>query len=113
MNHVVTKAAAAAALLLPTLVFAHTGTHGHEGLIAGLWHPFTGVDHLLAMFAVGLWSALAVRPVWLAPLTFVTLLTVGAAGARAADRQPSAAAMDIERRAGGRICLLSRRRAWR
>lgn len=81
MKNVLAKTAAVASLLLPALVFAHTGNtgiHDHEGLVAGLWHPFTGVDHLVAMLAIGLWSALVVRPVWLAPLAFVALLTVGA-----------------------------------
>ena len=35
-------------------------------------------DHLAAMLAVGVWSALAVRPAWLAPAAFVALLAVGA-----------------------------------
>lgn len=70
------------ALLLPVVALAHTGGdgHSHTGLLAGLLHPFTGADHLAAMLAVGLWSALAVRPVWVAPLAFVLLLTAGAAG---------------------------------
>ncbi|GKT25775.1 HupE/UreJ family protein [Acidovorax sp. SUPP3334] len=82
---------AAALLLLPVLAFAHPG-HGAEdalhadagfldGLVhpfTGLVHPFTGLDHLAAMLAVGVWSALAVRPVWLAPAAFVALLTAGA-----------------------------------
>ena len=71
-----------AAATLPTLAFAHAGgsEHAHLGFVAGLLHPFTGADHLAAMLAVGLWSALAVRPVWIAPLAFVLLLAVGAVG---------------------------------
>lgn len=37
---------------------AHTGIGAGHGLLAGLAHPFTGVDHLLAMVAVGLWAGL-------------------------------------------------------
>ncbi len=72
--------ALAALFLLPALASAHTddAAHGHSGLLAGLLHPFTGLDHLAAMLAVGVWSALAVRPVWLAPAAFVALLAVGA-----------------------------------
>ncbi|WCM94484.1 HupE/UreJ family protein [Acidovorax sp. NCPPB 2350] len=75
---------AAAAVLLalaPALAFAHVGdgtAHGHAGFLQGFAHPFTGLDHLAAMLALGVWSALAVRPVWLAPAAFVALLTVGA-----------------------------------
>jgi urease accessory protein len=81
MNKLVTRSLTAASLLLPALVFAHTGAdagHDHGALSSGLLHPFTGLDHLAAMLAVGLWSALAVRPVWLAPAAFVSLLAAGA-----------------------------------
>lgn len=66
--------------LLPALAWAHTGHAGHGpgGLLQGLLHPITGPDHLAAMLAVGVWSALAVRPAWLAPAAFVALLAVGA-----------------------------------
>ncbi|GKS96972.1 HupE/UreJ family protein [Acidovorax sp. SUPP2825] len=75
---------AAALLLLPALAFAHPGhgaqdaLHADAGFLDGLVHPFTGLDHLAAMLAVGVWSALAVRPVWLAPAAFVALLVAGA-----------------------------------
>ncbi|MBX9870372.1 MAG: HupE/UreJ family protein [Burkholderiaceae bacterium] len=71
-----------AALLLPALALAHTGggAHTHEAASfhAGLLHPLTGLDHLAAMVALGLWSALALRRVWLAPAAFVLMLAVGA-----------------------------------
>ena len=71
-------------LLWPALpALAHTGAlgdHVHPGFMAGLLHTFTGIDHLAAMLAVGVWSALAVRPVWVAPLAFVALLGAGALG---------------------------------
>lgn len=47
---------AAALLLAPALAFAHPG-HGDNGLMAGISHPLGGIDHLLAMVAVGLWAA--------------------------------------------------------
>lgn len=43
---------AAALLLAPALAFAHPG-HGDNGLVAGISHPLGGIDHLLAMVAVG------------------------------------------------------------
>lgn len=44
-------------------VSAHTGdaAHAHTGFLAGWVHPFTGLDHLAAMVAVGLWSALTTQ----------------------------------------------------
>jgi len=47
---------AVALLLTPALAFAHPG-HGDSGLVAGISHPIGGLDHLLAMVAVGLWAA--------------------------------------------------------
>lgn len=43
-------------LLMPALAFAHSGHDHHSGFMAGLLHPVSGVDHLLAMLAVGLWA---------------------------------------------------------
>lgn len=62
------------------VVLAHTGRPGHlhAGFVDGALHPLTGIDHLVAMLAVGAWSALAVRQVWAAPLAFVALLACGA-----------------------------------
>ena len=57
---------------------AHPG-HNVSGLAAGLMHPFSGLDHLLAMVAVGLWAAQGGgRKVWLLPATFMAMLAVGA-----------------------------------
>lgn len=74
-----------AAALLPVLAVAHTGAtpdHAHTNFIAGLLHPLTGMDHLLAMLALGVWSALALRRVWLAPAAFVAMLAMGALASR-------------------------------
>lgn len=49
-----------------------------HGLSAGLLHPLTGLDHLLAMVAVGLFAARASRPL-LAPATFVLAMALGLA----------------------------------
>jgi urease accessory protein len=68
--------------IAPALAFAHTGDgslHDH-GFATGFAHPFTGLDHLGAMLAVGLWSALAQRGknVLVAPVSFAGLLLIGA-----------------------------------
>lgn len=63
---------------ISSTAFAHPG-HGASGLAAGLLHPFTGMDHLLAMLAVGLWAAQSGgRKVWLLPAAFMSMLTAGA-----------------------------------
>jgi urease accessory protein len=57
---------------------AHTG-HGTSSLMEGLLHPF-GPDHLLAMVAVGTWSAAALpaRQAWQGPAAFMLALAAGA-----------------------------------
>jgi urease accessory protein len=67
---------------LPVAAQAHTGVHP-LGLIdsagAGFVHPFSGLDHLLTMIAVGLWAAsLGGRAVWAVPSAFIALMAVGA-----------------------------------
>lgn len=79
--------------VLPLTASAHgaPGEHAHAGFLAGFAHPFTGVDHLLAMVAVGLWSALGDRGAprrLLAPLAFLLLLLAGALAARAGVALP-------------------------
>ncbi|MBV4460586.1 HupE/UreJ family protein [Pseudomonas sp. COR58] len=69
--------AAAALLLAPALAFAHPG-HGDSGLVAGISHPVGGLDHLLAMLAVGLWAAQQRGAARLAlPCTFVGTMLIG------------------------------------
>ncbi|MBG6073406.1 MULTISPECIES: HupE/UreJ family protein [unclassified Polaromonas] len=61
---------------------AHMGTdpaaHAEIGFADGLQHPFTGLDHLAAMLAVGFWSALSARRLWSGPLAFAAMLLAGA-----------------------------------
>lgn len=74
-----------------SLALAHPG-HGdaaHQGFAQGLLHPFTGLDHLAAMLAVGLWSAGATRRPWLAPAVFVLMLLAGALLAQAGLALPA------------------------
>jgi urease accessory protein len=59
--------------------FAHPG-HGVGGFTAGLAHPFSGLDHLLAMVAVGIWAVQGGgRRVWLLPAAFMSMMAAGAA----------------------------------
>ena len=70
-----------AALLLaawPLLGWAHTDSGRADGLLAGLLHPVSGLDHVLAMVAVGLWGAqLGAPAIWLLPLTFPLVMAFG------------------------------------
>jgi len=47
---------ALAAVLVPATGFAHPGHDSVSGIMAGLMHPWTGLDHVAAMLAVGLWA---------------------------------------------------------
>jgi urease accessory protein len=68
---------AAALLLLPSLAQAHPG-HDAAGFSHGFAHPFSGLDHLLAMLAVGLWAAqMGGRARWAVPATFVGVMALG------------------------------------
>jgi urease accessory protein len=72
--------AAVATAGFSTAAFAHIGDHSHMSFTEGLLHPFSGLDHVLAMVAVGLWaSQLGGRALWLLPLTFPVVMAVGAA----------------------------------
>ena len=76
----VARLASLAVLLLATgAAQAHTG-HGTSGVLEGLVHPF-GLDHLLAMVAVGVWSvsALPANQAWRGPAMFMLALVVSAA----------------------------------
>jgi len=63
-------------LLAPGYVLAHEADHG--GFISGVMHPVLGLDHLLAMMAVGVLSAqMGGKAVWTVPATFVGVMLVG------------------------------------
>jgi urease accessory protein len=73
-------AAALGAILLPTAAWAHPGHDATLGFGAGFVHPATGLDHVLAMIAVGLFAAnLGGRALWAVPLSFVSVMAVGGA----------------------------------
>jgi urease accessory protein len=62
----------------PALASAHTEAGRAEGFLAGLHHPVSGLDHVLAMVSVGLWGAqLGAPAVWLLPVTFPMVMAFG------------------------------------
>ncbi len=77
---------ASVTLLLTATAQAHPGHDGDHGggltwdFTGGLVHPLGGLDHLLAMVAVGVWAAhLGGRARWAVPAAFMAALAVGAA----------------------------------
>ncbi|MET0498750.1 MAG: HupE/UreJ family protein [Steroidobacteraceae bacterium] len=64
---------------LPGLAFAHPGPHHAVDSWSGFLHPLTGIDHLLAMLAVGLWSVqLGRKAMWVLPAVFPVAMLLGA-----------------------------------
>jgi len=71
----------------PVAASAHVGAGDTHDFVHGFSHPLGGIDHVLAMVAVGLFAAqLGGRALWLLPFTFVSVMTVagiaGMAGAK-------------------------------
>jgi urease accessory protein len=66
------------ALLAQTSLMAHTGVGAVSGFAAGFGHPIGGLDHVLAMVAVGLWAAqMGGRALWAVPAAFVGMMLFG------------------------------------
>ena len=71
-----------------TAALAHTGEGAHtHGFLSGFAHPFTGLDHLLAMVSVGAWSVRQQNAKWL-PATFIGALMAGMAAGAAGYAAP-------------------------
>lgn len=69
----------ALAALLAGPAAAHTG-QDVNGLVAGLSHPISGADHIVAMIAVGMWGGILGRPaIWLLPVVFPLMMAVSGA----------------------------------
>ena len=70
--------AAFALLLVPATVFGHQETGSITGIVSGLKHPVSGMDHVLAMISVGLWGAqLGAPAVWVLPVAFPMVMAFG------------------------------------
>ena len=66
--------------LVPGTASAHTETGTVGGFISGFKHPINGLDHIVAMVAVGLWGAfLGGRAMWLLPVVFPMVMAFGGA----------------------------------
>lgn len=72
-----------AAAVLPATALvaaAHTGEATGLGFVDGFLHPLTGLDHMAAMVAVGLWGAfLGATATWVLPVAFPLVMAAGGA----------------------------------
>jgi len=67
-----------AGILAPSLASAHVESGQAAGFLAGLGHPVSGLDHVLAMIAVGLWGAVLGLPaIWVLPVAFPMVMAFG------------------------------------
>ncbi|WGR75106.1 MULTISPECIES: HupE/UreJ family protein [unclassified Bradyrhizobium] len=77
-RHTINALTAIAILALAQPAFAHEQAGVGGGLVQGLLHPLTGVDHLIAMVAVGIWGAqLGAPAIWVLPITFPLVMALG------------------------------------
>src|SRR5207237_4311060 len=59
---------------------AHSAGDSAAGFAAGVLHPLSGLDHLLAMVSVGIWGAeLGAPAIWLLPIAFPLIMAMGGA----------------------------------
>lgn len=66
-------------LLAPAVALAHVGQGDVQGgFLSGLAHPVMGLDHVIAMVAVGMWGAqLGAPAIWVLPVTFPLVMAFG------------------------------------
>lgn len=66
-------------LLWAQNAWAHVEGGQATGFLTGLQHPWSGLDHILAMIAVGLWGAQLGKPaIWILPIAFPMMMAMGA-----------------------------------
>jgi urease accessory protein len=74
------RLAVATMMLLASVqpVLAHPQVGQVQGFATGFGHPMSGLDHVVAMIAVGLWGAQLGSPaLWLLPVTFPMVMAFG------------------------------------
>jgi urease accessory protein len=65
-------------VLWPLYAWAHVGSGEAGGFLTGLQHPVSGLDHVVAMIAVGLWGAQLGNPaLWVLPVVFPMMMAGG------------------------------------
>jgi len=65
-------------LLIARMALAHSTEGAAGGFLSGFLHPVFGLDHVIAMAAVGLWGAFLGPPaIWLLPVVFPMVMALG------------------------------------
>lgn len=100
-----------AASLIAAPALAHTGHGETSGFVHGLTHPVLGMDHLLAMLAVGLWSGFVLPGrFWVGAGAFMAAMVLGAGASWAGIAFPGVEmAITVSVLAFGLLTLMSRR----
>jgi urease accessory protein len=82
MKKSLATAVAIGATLAPGIALAHPGVEHVHDAVHGFLHPLGGIDHILAMVAIGVFAAQLGGPaIWLVPLAFVGTMAAAGAGA--------------------------------
>jgi urease accessory protein len=76
--HLLLALSAASAFGLSVNAYGHEGEGSAGGVISGMSHPVSGLDHVVAMVAVGVWGAQLGKPaIWLLPVAFPMVMAIG------------------------------------
>jgi urease accessory protein len=76
--HLRSLAVLALALQFSQVADAHIRKGEASGFLSGVRHPISGLDHVLAMIAVGLWGAqLGAPAIWVLPVAFPMVMALG------------------------------------
>jgi len=114
MSHLYGIALLVVGVVLSNVVHAHIGVHAIGSFETGLLHPFSGMDHAIAMIAVGLWAARSGGLSLVAmPAAFMVAMTLGAAAGISGGSLPLAqAAIAVSVVILGILLALSVRGSW-
>lgn len=86
LSYLLLSLGAIALTFLPQVALAHLNGHANSGTLQGFGydfehgfgHPWSGLDHILAMLSVGLWASyLGGAAMYTVPCTFVGLMLLG------------------------------------
>jgi urease accessory protein len=78
ISYLVSRISLVSIVLWPSFAFAHEQAGTAAGFLSGFAHPISGLDHVIAMVAVGLWGAqLGMPAVILLPIAFPVVMAIG------------------------------------
>jgi urease accessory protein len=80
MNHIRQFICFALCATWVSIAYAHEGGGLAGGFVSGFLHPVKGLDHVVAMVAVGLWGVFLGQPaIWILPVVFPLVMALGGA----------------------------------